>query len=101
MGDTLLHPPVLSIAGSDSSGGAGVQADLKTFTSLGCYGASVLTALTAQNTVGVRGIQPCSPDFVEQQVIFVGITHLLMLNDRPSFVLCSTIFLFERSRRVC
>jgi hydroxymethylpyrimidine/phosphomethylpyrimidine kinase len=71
MTDKILHPPVLSIAGSDSSGGAGIQADLKTFTALGCYGASVLTALTAQNTVGVHGIHPCTPDFVEKQVILL------------------------------
>jgi hydroxymethylpyrimidine/phosphomethylpyrimidine kinase len=49
-------PQVLSIAGSDPSGGAGIQADLKTFSSLGCYGMSVLTALTAQNTQGVSQI---------------------------------------------
>ena len=49
--------PVLTIAGSDSSGGAGVQADLKTMTMLGCFGMSAITALTAQNTTGVTAIQ--------------------------------------------
>ncbi|MBU2513416.1 bifunctional hydroxymethylpyrimidine kinase/phosphomethylpyrimidine kinase [bacterium] len=58
----------LSIAGSDSSGGAGIQADLKTFASLGCYGATVITALTAQNTKGIRSVQELKPDFVKQQL---------------------------------
>ncbi|KZT74039.1 hypothetical protein DAEQUDRAFT_660774 [Daedalea quercina L-15889] len=62
------QPSVLTIAGSDSSGGAGIQADLKTFTALGCYGTSVITALTAQNTTGVQGIHPCPPEFVKQQL---------------------------------
>ncbi len=60
-------PIVLTIAGSDSSGGAGIQADLKTFTALGVYGASVITALTAQNTKGVLGIHPVPPSFVSKQ----------------------------------
>jgi hydroxymethylpyrimidine/phosphomethylpyrimidine kinase len=59
---------VLTIAGSDSGGGAGIQADLKTMTVLGTYGLSVITALTAQNTTGVYGIEPASPEFVAQQL---------------------------------
>jgi hydroxymethylpyrimidine/phosphomethylpyrimidine kinase len=58
----------LTIAGSDSSGGAGIQADLKTFTAFGVYGASVITALTAQNTRGVQGIHPVPAAFVAQQL---------------------------------
>lgn len=58
----------LTIAGSDSGGGAGIQADLKTFAALGCYGMSVPVALTAQNTVKVAGIFPVEPDFVSLQI---------------------------------
>ncbi|MGA0559499.1 bifunctional hydroxymethylpyrimidine kinase/phosphomethylpyrimidine kinase [Larkinella sp. VNQ87] len=58
----------LTIAGSDSGGGAGIQADLKTFAALGCYGMSVLTALTAQNTQAVTGIFPVSPAFIAEQL---------------------------------
>jgi hydroxymethylpyrimidine/phosphomethylpyrimidine kinase len=58
----------LTIAGSDSSGGAGIQADLKTFSALGVYGASVITALTAQNTKGVTGIHDVPPDFIAAQI---------------------------------
>ncbi|GLS56395.1 bifunctional hydroxymethylpyrimidine kinase/phosphomethylpyrimidine kinase [Methylobacterium gregans] len=57
----------LTIAGSDSGGGAGIQADLKTFSALGVYGASVVTALTAQNTLGVQAIHDVPPDFVTAQ----------------------------------
>jgi hydroxymethylpyrimidine/phosphomethylpyrimidine kinase len=59
---------VLTIAGSDSGGGAGIQADLKTFSALGCYGMSVLTALTAQNTRQVCAVYPVPPDFVAAQL---------------------------------
>ncbi|GAB4167542.1 MAG: bifunctional hydroxymethylpyrimidine kinase/phosphomethylpyrimidine kinase [Geothermobacteraceae bacterium] len=62
---------VLSVAGSDSGGGAGIQADLKTITLLGGYGMTALTALTAQNTLGVSGIHPCPADFVERQITAV------------------------------
>jgi hydroxymethylpyrimidine/phosphomethylpyrimidine kinase len=58
----------LTIAGSDSSGGAGIQADLKTFSALGVYGATVITALTAQNTRGVQGVAAVAPDFVSAQI---------------------------------
>lgn len=63
--------PVLTIAGSDSSGGAGIQADLKTMTMLGCFGMSAITALTAQNTTGVREICPVPAAFLEQQIAAV------------------------------
>ena len=59
---------VLTIAGSDSSGGAGIQADLKTFEAHGVYGMSVITALTAQNTLGVQGVMPVSADFIGKQL---------------------------------
>jgi len=58
----------LTIAGSDSGGGAGIQADLKTFTAFGVYGMSAVAALTAQNTVGVQGIFDISPSFVREQI---------------------------------
>jgi hydroxymethylpyrimidine/phosphomethylpyrimidine kinase len=58
----------LTIAGSDSSGGAGIQADLKTFSAFGVYGASVITALTAQNTLGVTAVEAVAPSFVAAQM---------------------------------
>lgn len=61
-------PLALTIAGSDSGGGAGIQADLKVFFALGCHGMSALTALTAQNTVGVTGIHEVPPEFVIAQI---------------------------------
>jgi hydroxymethylpyrimidine/phosphomethylpyrimidine kinase len=62
---------VLTIAGSDSGGGAGIQADLKTMAAIGCYGMSVITALTAQNTRGVSGIHAVPPSFVADQIAAV------------------------------
>lgn len=62
---------VLTIAGSDSGGGAGIQADLKTFAALGCYGMSAITALTAQNTQGVRAIHPVPAAFLQEQLAAV------------------------------
>ena len=64
----MTTPVALTIAGSDSSGGAGIQADLKTFAAFGVYGASVITALTAQNTSGVAGIHLAPADFVTAQI---------------------------------
>lgn len=62
-------PRILAIAGSDSSGGAGIQADIKTITMLGGYAMTAITAVTAQNTLGVQGIAPLSPDMVREQIV--------------------------------
>jgi hydroxymethylpyrimidine/phosphomethylpyrimidine kinase len=62
---------VLVIAGSDSGGGAGIQADIKTITALGGFAATAITALTAQNTLGVHGVMPVPPDFIRQQIAVV------------------------------
>jgi hydroxymethylpyrimidine/phosphomethylpyrimidine kinase len=86
----MTIPVALTIAGSDSSGGAGVQADLKTFSALGVYGASVITALTAQNTTGVSGIHQVPADFVTAQIdavfsdLDVGAVKIGMVADRAT-----------------
>lgn len=64
----MMRPRVLTIAGSDSGGGAGIQADLKTMSALGCYGMSAITAVTSQNTVGVFGVQEMPAPFVADQI---------------------------------
>src|SRR5215203_2319536 len=86
-----MTPIAVTIAGSDSSGGAGIQADLKTFSALGVYGASVIAALTAQNTRGVQGIHDVPPAFVSQQIdsvfsdLSVGAVKIGMLS-RPETI---------------
>lgn len=64
----IYYPKCLTIAGSDSGGGAGIQADLKTMSAIGVYGMSVITAITAQNTCGVKAIQPIDSDIVTAQL---------------------------------
>ena len=59
---------VLSIAGSDSGGGAGIQADIKTITALGCYASTAITAVTVQNTVGVEAVHPVPVDIIRGQI---------------------------------
>lgn len=71
MNSKKSYPIVLTIAGSDSSGGAGIQADLKTFSALGVYGASAITAITAQNTQGVHSQCALNPQIVYDQIIAV------------------------------
>lgn len=83
-------PIALTVAGSDSGGGAGIQADLKTFSALGVYGASVITALTAQNTRAVTAIHAAPPDFVTAQLdavfddLAIGAVKIGMLGEAPT-----------------
>jgi hydroxymethylpyrimidine/phosphomethylpyrimidine kinase len=85
----MTVPVAVTIAGSDSGGGAGIQADLKTFSALGVYGASVIAALTAQNTRGVAAVHDVPPDFVTAQMdavfsdLAVGAVKIGMLSQAP------------------
>ena len=76
----------LTIAGSDSSGGAGIQADMKTMIANGVYAMSAITALTAQNTTGVQGIFEVTPEFLEQEIdsIFTDIRPDLLRRSSQS-----------------
>lgn len=82
----------LTIAGTDSSGGAGIQADLKTFSALGVYGASVIAALTAQNTQGVQAVLPIAADFIAKQIsacaddLAIDAVKIGMLGDSATIV---------------
>jgi hydroxymethylpyrimidine/phosphomethylpyrimidine kinase len=86
----MTTPIAVTIAGSDSSGGAGIQADLKTFSARGVYGASVITALTAQNTQGVSGIHDVPAEMVTAQIdavfsdLAVGAVKIGMLSQAPT-----------------
>ncbi len=86
----MMRPQVLTIAGSDSGGGAGIQADLKTFQELGVFGTSVLTAVTAQNTRGVHGVEAVSPKLITQQLDAIGSDF--------SIAACKTGMLFDAAR---
>jgi hydroxymethylpyrimidine/phosphomethylpyrimidine kinase len=83
-------PTVLSIAGSDSGGGAGIQADLKAFAAAGVHGMTAITAVTAQNTVGVAAVEPVAPEMIVAQVgavagdIGVDAVKIGMLGDEPT-----------------
>ncbi len=82
--------PVLTIAGSDSCGGAGIQADIKTISALGCYAASAITSITVQNTLGVTAVQAVRPDIVSGQIHAVindiqpRAIKIGMVNDAPT-----------------
>ena len=76
------YPTALSIAGSDSCGGAGIQADLKTFSAWGVYGMTAITAITAQNTLGVRAVQSVAPEVLKGQMDAVFRISPLMLSRR-------------------
>jgi hydroxymethylpyrimidine/phosphomethylpyrimidine kinase len=96
-------PTVLTIAGSDPSGGAGIQADLKAFVTTGAYGAAVITGLTAQNTLEVSGTLPVPAEFVEKQLnavlsdIRIDVIKLGMLTSRE---ICEVIASFLKDRPV-
>ncbi len=89
LANLVMIPNVLTVAGSDPSGGAGIQADLKTFSALGAYGMAVISGLTAQNTRGVTAVRRLEPDFVAAQIdavfadIRVDAVKLGMLGDAP------------------
>jgi len=106
-----MQPPkyirILSIAGSDSGGGAGIQADLKTIAALGCYGMTAITAITAQNTVGVTSIQALKPEMLAAQIkavvsdIGVDAVKIGMLHDpEVVHVVASAIREFKLTRVV-
>jgi hydroxymethylpyrimidine/phosphomethylpyrimidine kinase len=99
-------PIALTIAGSDSGGGAGIQADLKTFSALGVYGASVVTALTAQNTTGVSGIHEVPAEFITAQMdavfsdLDVGAVKIGMLGSPAAIAAVSAGLRRYRARNV-
>jgi hydroxymethylpyrimidine/phosphomethylpyrimidine kinase len=102
----MAVPITLSIAGSDPSGGAGIQADLKTFSALGVYGAAVITALTAQNTKGVYAIHQVPADFIGAQIdavfsdLAVAAVKIGMLGDAPAIDAVAAALDRHRARNV-
>jgi hydroxymethylpyrimidine/phosphomethylpyrimidine kinase len=93
-----MHGRVLVIAGSDSGGGAGIQADIKTITAFGAYAATAITALTAQDTLGVHGVHTVPPEFIAQQIAVVlgdigaDVVKTGMLGDAATInVVCETL----------
>lgn len=105
MANSTTQPPIaLSIAGSDPSGGAGIQADLKTFCAFGVYGAAVITALTAQNTMGVQGVHAIPASFVQEQIksvaadLKVAAVKTGMLGDAATVIaVCEALTTFQLS----
>jgi hydroxymethylpyrimidine/phosphomethylpyrimidine kinase len=99
-------PIALTIAGSDSGGGAGIAADLKTFSALGVYGAAVVTALTAQNTKGVFAIHEVPPDFIAAQMdavfsdLDVGAVKIGMLGSAAAIAAVADGLRRHRARNV-
>src|ERR1700753_3360446 len=93
---TSRIPRLLSIAGSDSGGGAGIQADLKAFAACGAHGMTAITAITAQNTVGVSAVHPIPPEIIIAQVravvgdIGVDAVKIGMLGDRGTIEAVAT-----------
>ena len=99
---------ILIIAGSDSSGGAGIQADIKTVTALGCYAMTAITAITAQNTTGVNSVVPVPPKEIEKQIIFtsndikpdaikIGMLHSSDVIFSVSFRVCSLVLVLKKT----
>ena len=120
MNQSKSYPKVLSIAGSDSSGGAGIQADLKTFSALGVYGATAITAITAQNTQGVNSQFALEPQMVYDQIAAVmddiepSVVKIGMLSNtaiveavakalhdyRPSFIVLDPVIVSSTGHRL-
>lgn len=88
------YPSVLTIAGSDSGGGAGIQADLKTFSAFGCFGTSAITAITVQNTCGVTGIHSIPPAIVQGQI------KAVMDDIRPSVIKIGMVHSLEHAHAI-
>ena len=116
----LSTPVILTVAGSDCSGGAGIQADIKTISALKGYAASVITAVTAQNTVGVQAVYPIPPDIVRMQTesvmddlqpaaVKIGMVHNAAIvraiaeclqRFRPRFVVCDPVMVSTSGRKL-